>query len=592
MGIVAEDVRRVREQTDIVQLISEHTQLRKSGTQWMGLCPFHGENTPSFSVNYEMGVYHCFGCGESGDAIDYVQNKQHLDFAGAVEYLAAKANISLRYTDSNENEQRGRRKELLDLVQKAVDFYHDCLINRPDARPARDYLRSRGYDGEVARQFSLGWAPKEWDGLSKHLNTSNKNLEDAGLGALNKYNNQYDFFRDRIMFPIFNERGEAVAFGGRQLPDGEPPKYKNTSDRAKTYSKKETLYGLNWAKTEASKLSEIVVCEGYTDVIGAHLAGIERTVATCGTSMTEDHAKKLKRFAPRVVLAYDADKAGQAAAERVYGWEEQFELEFAVAELPEGSDPGDLARQDPAALRRAIEEAKPFLQFRIEQELKRGDLSTPEGRARTAANAGHLAMEHPNPMVSDPYIMQIADQCSVTPDQLRTLLQNTVPQQSTNQKNVQIQDKQEEVLHAQIPAVEKQALHFFLHRKDEIEDYLIPVLFLSATGQLIYETLKETEGDLHAAREQTDASLSSVLLEIAAGDVIDEDPLGILSRLLALAAKQKADELSSIARQEDSFDDLLEDINFLRRQTDALSEAPQSIEPLEPLLEWFRGIPS
>ena len=592
MGIVAEDVRRVREQTDIVQLISEHTQLRKSGTQWMGLCPFHGENTPSFSVNYEMGVYHCFGCGESGDAIDYVQNKQHLDFAGAVEYLAAKANISLRYTDSNENEQRGRRKELLDLVQKAVDFYHDCLINRPDARPARDYLRSRGYDGEVARQFSLGWAPKEWDGLSKHLNTSNKNLEDAGLGALNKYNNQYDFFRDRIMFPIFNERGEAVAFGGRQLPDGELPKYKNTSDRAKIYSKKETLYGLNWAKTEASKLSEIVVCEGYTDVIGAHLAGIERTVATCGTSMTEDHAKKLKRFAPRVVLAYDADKAGQAAAERVYGWEEQFELEFAVAELPEGSDPGDLARHDPAALRRAIEEAKPFLQFRIEQELKRGDLSTPEGRARTAANAGHLAMEHPNPMVSDPYIMQIADQCLVTPDQLRTLLQNTVPQQSTKQKNAQIQDKQEEVLHAQIPAVEKQALQFFLHRKDEIEDYLMPVLFLSTAGQLIYKTLKETKGDLHAAREQTDESLSSVLLEIAAGDVIDEDSLGILSRLLALAAKQKADELSSIARQEDSFDDLLEDINFLRRQTDVLSEAPQSIEPLEPLLEWFRGIPS
>ena len=592
MGIVAEDVRRVREQTDIVQLISEHTQLRKSGTQWMGLCPFHGENTPSFSVNYEMGVYHCFGCGESGDAIDYVQNKQHLDFAGAVEYLAAKANISLRYTDSNENEQRGRRKELLDLVQKAVDFYHDCLINRPDARPARDYLRSRGYDGEVARQFSLGWAPKEWDGLSKHLNTSNKNLEDAGLGALNKYNNQYDFFRDRIMFPIFNERGEAVAFGGRQLPDGELPKYKNTSDRAKIYSKKETLYGLNWAKTEASKVSEIVVCEGYTDVIGAHLAGIERTVATCGTSMTEYHAKKLRRFAPRVVLAYDADKAGQAAAERVYGWEEQFELEFAVAELPEGSDPGDLARHDPAALRRAIEEAKPFLQFRIEQELKRGDLSTPEGRARTAANAGHLAMEHPNPMVSDPYIMQIADQCLVTPDQLRTLLQNTVPQQSTKQKNAQIQDKQEEVLHAQIPAVEKQALQFFLHRKDEIEDYLMPVLFLSTAGQLIYKTLKETKGDLHAAREQTDESLSSVLLEIAAGDVIDEDSLGILSRLLALAAKQKADELSSIARQEDSFDDLLEDINFLRRQTDVLSEAPQSIDPLEPLLEWFRGIPS
>ncbi len=592
MGIVTEDVRRVREQTDIVQLISEHTQLRKSGAQWMGLCPFHGENTPSFSVNYELGVYHCFGCGESGDAIDYVRNKQHLDFSGAVEYLAAKANISLRYTDSNESEKKGRRKELLDLVQKAVDFYHDCLINRPDARPAREYLKSRGYNGEVAKRFSLGWAPKEWDSLSKHLDTSDENFVDAGLGALNRYEKQYDFFRDRIMFPIFNERGEAVAFGGRKLPDGEDPKYKNTSDKAKTYSKKETLYGLNWAKTEASKLSEIIVCEGYTDVIGAHLAGIEQTVATCGTSMTEDHARKLRRFAPRVVLAYDADNAGQKAAERVYGWEEQFELEFAVAELPEGSDPGDLARQDPAALRRAIEEAKPFLQFRIEQELKRGDLSTPEGRARTAANAGHLAMEHPNPMVRDPYIMQIADQCSVPPDQLRTLLQNTVPQQSTNQKNVQIQDQQEEILHVQIPAVEKQALQFFLHRKDEIEEYLMPVLFLSPEGQLIYETLKETESDLHAAREQSDERLSSVLFEIGTAEVIDEDPLGILSRLLALAAKQKADELSSIARKEDSFDDLIEDINFLLRQVDALSEAPQDIEPLEPLLEWFRGIPS
>jgi len=188
--------------------------------------------------------------------------------------------------------------------------------------------------------------------------------------------------------------------------------------------------------------------------------------------------------------------------------------------------------------------------------------------------------------------MQIADQCSVPPDQLRTLLQNTVPQQSTNQKNVQIQDQQEEILHVQIPAVEKQALQFFLHRKDEIEEYLMPVLFLSPEGQLIYETLKETESDLHAAREQTDERLSSVLLEIATGEVIDEDPLGILSRLLALAAKQKADELSSIARQEDSFDDLVEDINFLLRQVDALSEAPQDIEPLEPLLEWFRGIPS
>ena len=245
MGIVDEDIRRVRDQTDIVQIINQHTQLRKVGTRWQGLCPFHDENTPSFSVNYELGVYYCFGCRASGDAITFVREKENLDFAGAVEHLAAKANISLRYTDKDENESRSRRKDLLNLVQKAVDFYHDCLLNHPQARPAREYLKSRGYDGKIAKQFSLGWAPAEWDDLAKHLKVSVEDLQDAGLGGLNRYGKQYDFFRDRIMFPIFNERGEPLGFGGRQLPEGEGPKYKNTSDGAKVYSKSEVLYGLN-----------------------------------------------------------------------------------------------------------------------------------------------------------------------------------------------------------------------------------------------------------------------------------------------------------------------------------------------------------
>ena len=176
----------------------------------------------------------------------------------------------------------------------------------------------------MVRKFRIGWAPESWDALAKHLRLSTDDLEAAGLGGRSKRGTAYDFFRARIVFPIFDERGDAVGFGGRKLPDAEGPKYKNTSDRSEVYDKGRLLYGLNWAKAEAGRLDEIIVCEGYTDVIGFHQAGIERAVATCGTAMTPDHARKLSRFAPRVVLAFDADGAGQAAAERVYAWEEEF----------------------------------------------------------------------------------------------------------------------------------------------------------------------------------------------------------------------------------------------------------------------------
>jgi len=590
MGIVDEDVRRVRDQTDIVQIINQHTQLRKVGTRWQGLCPFHDENSPSFSVNYELGVYYCFGCRVSGDAITFVREKENLDFAEAVEYLAAKANISLRYTDQNENETRGRRKELLELVEKAVNFYHDCLLNHPQARPAREYLKSRGYDSGIAKRFSLGWAPTEWDSLAKHLKVSPEDLQEAGLGGLSRRGQQYDFFRDRIMFPIFNEKGEPIGFGGRQLPEGEGPKYKNTSDSAKIYSKSEVLYGLNWAKTEAGKLSEIVVCEGYTDVIGAHLAGVERAVATCGTAMTEKHARKLKRFAPRVVLAFDADNAGQAAAERVYGWEEEFGLQFAIANLPEGSDPGELSREDPAALRQSIEEAKPFLQFLVDRELERGDLSTPEQQAHTAEEAARLVIEHPNPMVRDSYVIKIADTCRVNPEELRRRMQNLSPRTPVRQRNNEEEIVVEEIFETEIAEVEKQALGILLHRREEIADYLMPALFLTGVARDAYEAVEEANGDFHSAHETSEETVASVLVEIVASESSEEDSLGVISRLLALAAERKAAELDAVARSENNFDsDLLEDIHYLRSQVAALREVPADVESLNPLFEWFRG---
>src|SRR5437763_88551 len=304
VAIVDEDVARVRASTDFVAVVSEHVTLKKNGRQWMGLCPFHPEKSPSFSVNGEEGVYYCFGCQAAGDAITFVREIDHLTFVEAVEKLAARANIQLTYTDDGRASQdRQRRNRLTEAMEKAVDWYHERLLKAPDAAPARGYLRSRGYD----------------------------------------------------------------------------------------------------------------------DVIGFFVAGVPRAVATCGTALTDEHVRLLKGFAPRLVLAYDADNAGQAAAERFYAWEQREKIDLAVAALPVGADPADVARKDPEALQDAVKQAKPFLAFRIERILGAADMRSPEGRARAAERAMEAIAEHPNELVRDQYIRAVADRCRVDAERLRAV---------------------------------------------------------------------------------------------------------------------------------------------------------------------------
>ena len=316
MGIAEDDIARVRESTDIVRIISEHIALKRVGRRFTGLCPFHNEKSPSFSVNPELGLYHCFGCKESGDAIKFVREIQGLDFVSAVESLAAKCGVTLRYDNKAQGEQTSRRKKVQEIVAQAVDFYHQRLLSSPDAGKARSYLKHRGYDGDMVRHYKLGWAPDEWDALAKHLKASDRDLKDAGLGFMNRRNRQQDFFRNRVLFPIFDLQGNPIAFGGRKLPEDEGPKYRNTSDDCIVYDKSRTLYGLHLAKEDmvrSRENGEAIICEGYTDVHGFDLVGLPRAVATCGTALTEEHIKVLNRFAHRLVLAFDADEAGQAA---------------------------------------------------------------------------------------------------------------------------------------------------------------------------------------------------------------------------------------------------------------------------------------
>jgi DNA primase len=529
MGIVDEDVARVREAVDLVALVAQTTQLRRVGRRWVGLCPFHAEKTPSFTINPELSVYLCFGCGAKGDAITYVRETEHVDFAGAVEWLAAKSGITLHYTDTREGEGRRRRTRLVEAVARAVDWYHERLLNGADAGPARAYLRRRGIDGDVVRTYRIGWAPDAWDALAKALGLPNEVWQESGLGYLNRNGSQTDAFKARILFPIFDANGDAVAFGGRVLPDGQGPKYKNTPETP-IYQKSKVLYGLNWTKAEIVTADQAVVCEGYTDVIGLARSGVPRAVATCGTALTEEHLRLLRKFARRIVLAFDADAAGQHAAERLYAWERSLDVDLSVAALPEGVDPGDLAQRDPDGLRRAVDEAVPFLRFRMNRVLAAATLGTPEGRARAAESALAVIGEHPSELVRDQYLMELADVVRIDPSRLREQLR------SGGRRGPVAPD-------ARRPATggrdnpELEALRHAVHDRDEVAPFLEEVLFADERNAAAFRALAGAR-DLHEALATADPGAAEVLQRLAVEET-DSEPLDAVARLVEEAARRE-----------------------------------------------------
>ncbi|MBV9660793.1 MAG: DNA primase [Acidimicrobiales bacterium] len=546
MGIVDEDIARVRAATDFVALAGEHLALRRAGTRWVGLCPFHTEKSPSFSVNAELGVYYCFGCGAKGDAITFLREVEHLDFVEAVEKLAARAAISLRY-DQNDGggRDRQRRDRITETLDAAIGWYHERLLSSPDAAAARGYLRrERGYDGDVVRRYRIGWAPEGWNTLVKALGRPASDLVDAGLATVDEQGRYIDFFRGRILFPIFEAGGRPVGAGGRILPGGRGPKYKNTSNTA-VYDKSQVLYGLNWAKKEVVDRGRVLVCEGYTDVIGLRQAGVAEAVATCGTALADGHIKLLTRFARQIVLAYDADTAGQAAAERFYEWEKRYQVDIRVLALPAGSDPADLARTDRGGLQDAVKDARPYLGFRLERLFGRGDLSTPEGRARAAGQAVAMVGEHPDPLVRDQYLMEIADRCRVEPERLRTLAASgsatSVP---VEPGPARVKSEAPDVT---LSGPEQEALRLAVHRPEAVAARLEGVLFSHPLARSTFDVLTQS-ATLHEAIERADP-LSADLLQRLAVEESYAEPDDVIIRLVERAAARELRELKTEVRQ-------------------------------------------
>lgn len=631
MAIPDEDVAKVRAATDLAALIGEQTSLKRVGRRLTGLCPFHAEKSPSFSVNPEEGLYYCFGCQASGDAISFVRRVEGLDFVDAVERLAARAGIPIRNdADPADAEARGRRQQIYEAVEAAANFYHEVLMNDPAASRARGYLRSRGYDGEVVRNFRLGFAPASFDALVRAVKFPEKTMIEAGLIARSDKGRVYDVFRERIIFPIFDQGGRAVALGGRVLPEelrtmtGSPgPKYRNSAESA-VYHKRATLYGLNWAKTAITSTKEAVICEGYTDVIGFFAAGVPRAVATCGTSLTEDHVRLLSRFAPRVVLCFDQDKAGQNAAARLYEWEKRHEIELAVAALPDGADPADLARTDPDALKLAISSARPFLGFRVERALAGEDLAVPEGRTRAAERAIAAIAEHPNPLVRDQYLLAVADQTRHNPEQLRGLLAHAVANPPPEERSATADRERHAPDHGSGdeppprdepefddgPALDgpvgdeiragRDALRLAIGRPEEVVGWIDACLFVAPDQREAFRALAGSS-ELHEAIEKAPSAAATLIRRLAAfGSTEDLDPDGIFVELVRNAATRAIADAQADARRAALANDLeataaiggrsrwlKEELEFMRDPIDGPNGTSPAVEAAHRLLAWL-----
>jgi DNA primase len=516
----------------------------------------------------------CFGCGAKGDVFTFVQQTEQLDFVGSVERLASKAGIELRYTSGAGNGERKHRKELQALMEQAVDWYHTRLLEAPDARLARDYLRSRGLAGDVARSFKIGWAPDDWDALCKGLDAPASMLSEVGLGFVNKAGRLQDSFRARVMFPIFDENNAAVAFGGRILPGStDPAKYKNSTETP-VYMKSRTLYGMNWAKGNVVKEDRVIVCEGYTDVIGFHRSGLATAVATCGTALTEDHVKLMKRYARNIVLAFDADSAGQGAADKFYAWEKKYDISVSVAQFPQGQDPGELAQSNPEALSKAISEAMPFLGFRLKRLFDANPLRSPEVRARVAGKAMELVNEHPDGNVRRLYAGQVASHTGVSAADLMKVADRGGSAPVTVAAPVQ---------HAPEGAGFV-ALALLIHEWDLIAPWLIEELFPDDASRQAFRALADADGDVHTALQSVDP-LAADIIERAAVYDVEADPLVESRALIAAAVRRELTRLRSVADVE-----TIQEQRQVRISLEDLTKPDKSEHAAVYLLQWLAGV--
>jgi DNA primase len=416
------DIDEVRSRTNIADVVGDYVTLKGAGVGSMkGLCPFHEERSPSFHVRPQVGFYHCFGCGEGGDVYKFLQQMDHVSFSEAVELLAGRIGYELHYEDGGQASDHGNRARILSANQAASEFYV-AQLGSAEAEPGRKFLGERGFDQGAAERFGIGFAPRG-GALGKHLTTlgySNDELVVAGLLGKGERGDYYDRFRGRLVWPIRDTTGQTLGFGARKLlDDDQGPKYLNTPETP-VYHKSQVLYGLDLAKRDIARGKQVVVVEGYTDVMACHLAGVTTAVATCGTSFGVDHIKMIRRVmgdvansdtrgTGEVIFTFDPDAAGQKAASRAFGEEQRFNAQTFVAVAPDGLDPCDLRlNRGDDAVRRLITTRKPMFEFMLRRVLDAHNLETVEGRVAALRASAPVVAGIRDDALEIGYVRQVA----------------------------------------------------------------------------------------------------------------------------------------------------------------------------------------
>ncbi|MBT3449048.1 MAG: DNA primase [Bacteroidetes Order II. Incertae sedis bacterium] len=431
MSIIPEtSIEEVRSSTDIVDVVGEYVQLKKRSSNFVGLCPFHNEKTPSFNVNPRMGIFKCFGCGEGGDVFSFVSRMESLSFPEAVRVLAERVGIVLP-EEEVPGDDASESESIYHALRFAGRFFHDALLKDKEAQVARDYLKKRGFSSESIQKFGVGYAPDSWDAL---LETARKThleddiLEGAGLIIPRKERTGfYDRYRHRLMFPIFSHVGKVIGFGGRILREDDEPKYIN-SPETKVYTKSRVLYGLYQGKNAIRGKKEAIMVEGYTDVVSLHQAGVEHVVASSGTALTREQISMLGRYAEVIVLLYDADSAGLRAALRAIDLIlEEGLIPYAV-QLPEGEDPDSYVRENggPAFETFLKQERQNFIEFVLTNATASGKGNTPEGMAAVQRTILQSIARIKDTLNREAYLRSAAKSLDIPDMQLRPILEEYV----------------------------------------------------------------------------------------------------------------------------------------------------------------------
>lgn len=571
-------LQELSEKNDIVDVVSGYVRLsKKSGQNLFGLCPFHSEKTPSFSVNPSRQIYHCFGCGKGGSVINFIMEIENLSFPEAVEFLARRAGMTIPEQDTDPG--RPRRERLYALNRAAAHFFFDALKG-PEGGAARDYMAGRGITPATARHFGLGFAPDGWDGLTRAMKAqgfSERELADGGLVRQGRKGGVYDTFRNRLMFPVIDVRGNVIAFSGRALGDGEP-KYMN-SPETPVFSKSHNLFGLNLAKK--SKSGYIILVEGNIDVVSLHQAGFDSAVASLGTSLTPEQARLLSRYTGEVVIAYDADEAGKKASQRAIGLLERLELQVRVLTVQGAKDPDEYIKARGAdAFRNLLEKSENHIEYRLQTVTDKYDLSVDEDKVAFLRDGTELVAELPGEVEREVYTLRIAGMCGVAPDAVR----DEVARRRKRKLSAARREEERTLFRPAGAAQPKsRALHYENPRSAAAEQGVIRLLYLDAglfSGRNGPEERDFSSPALwkiySELRRRTDAGRA---VSIAAlGETLTPEETALLSDIL-----QKPESLSNGTRALDDY------INIMRAENSAGAKTPEDLRALALRLKEKKG---